>query len=85
MDDLALSYMDSTFFLGDAVKVSPVLDKDVTDSFDSYFPAGKWADLNDWSIVSESVGELLHLTPSFAYTNLHLKEGKIIPFQSNPN
>jgi alpha-glucosidase (family GH31 glycosyl hydrolase) len=33
--------------LGDALKVSPVLDKNVTGTYSSYFPAGQWYNLND--------------------------------------
>jgi alpha-glucosidase (family GH31 glycosyl hydrolase) len=32
--------------LGDALKISPVLDQGVTGTFPSYFPAGSWYDLN---------------------------------------
>jgi len=36
---------ESTFMVGDAIKVSPVIAKG-TKTYQVYFPAGRWADLN---------------------------------------
>jgi alpha-glucosidase (family GH31 glycosyl hydrolase) len=52
-DDNCLEYIGETYMLGDSVKVSPVLTMkgENETTFDSYFPAGVWRDLNDWTQV----------------------------------
>lgn len=45
-DDNCFNNTEDTFMLGDSIKVSPVLDPNVTGEFSSYFPNGTWADLN---------------------------------------
>lgn len=47
-DSKTYNDIESTFMIGEALKVSPVL-KAKTDKYDVYFPAGTWADLNDHS------------------------------------
>ena len=42
--------IEHTFMVADAIKVSPVLEKDV-DSFKSYFPSGNWVSLQNYSQV----------------------------------
>lgn len=42
--------------LGDSIKVSPVLEKGITNSYNSYFPAGTWVDLNNYTNVIVSDG-----------------------------
>jgi alpha-glucosidase (family GH31 glycosyl hydrolase) len=37
-DDKVFDVSEETYMLGDAIKVSPVLDKGVNDTFKSYFP-----------------------------------------------
>lgn len=53
-DDNCFKNIEDTFMVGETLKVSPVLDKGVTDTYDVYFPEGNWADLNnlDKEIVS---------------------------------
>lgn len=72
--------VEHTYMLGNAIKASPVLKAGVTE-YESYFPKGKWADLNDLRVVLESKGEKLKLTASDTYLNMHMKAGTIIPFQ----
>jgi alpha-glucosidase (family GH31 glycosyl hydrolase) len=79
-DDNTFEDIEHTYMLGDAIKVSPVLEADVTDTFQAYFPKGIWADLNQQNLSIASNGEKITLDQSYAYTNIHLKEGKIIPF-----
>jgi len=69
--------------LGDSIKVSPVLDKGVTDKYSVYFPKGRWADLNNLDQLIDSKGENVDLHASMSLTNIHLKEGRIIPIQRN--
>lgn len=89
-DYQAYEHSDSSFMLGEAIMVSPVLTQGVKggDSYNSYFPKGKWYDLNselDPLIIDTSAGgEYVNtVKASWAHTNLHLKAGKIIPFQKN--
>lgn len=51
MDVNAHDFSNSTFMLGDSIKVSPVLEKGLKEGseFKSYFPQGKWYDLHDLS------------------------------------
>lgn len=81
-DDQAFNNIEQTFMLGDAIKVSPVLDqgKKEGDQFKSYFPEGIWYDLNSSDAMNMTKGEFVDLTASFARTNIHLKGGRIIPF-----
>lgn len=62
-DDNVYGDTTSTFMVGGAIKVSPVLqahdDKDKT--FQAYFPKGKWASLRDFTIV-DSKGEMKDLS-----------------------
>jgi len=46
---------EHTFIVGDAIKVSPVLEPNAT-MIDSYFPNGYWVDLNDYSKVVNASG-----------------------------
>ena len=41
--------IESTFIVGGALKVSPVLSPGVTSTFTSYFPAGIWVNMADFS------------------------------------
>lgn len=64
-DDNCLTYLGDTYMLGDSVKVSPVLSAagENETTFDSYFPAGVWRDLNDWTkmINTTDGGEVISL------------------------
>jgi alpha-glucosidase (family GH31 glycosyl hydrolase) len=82
-DDKCFEDLEHTYFLGDSIKVSPVLTSGVTDKYKAYFPAGKWVDLNNYTTVIDSTGDYVDLENNLAGTNIHLKSGKIIPFQLN--
>ena len=71
--------------LGDSIKVSPVLQQGIADgsTYKSYFPAGVWIDVNDWTTVLNTTGDYLSLNASFGKTNAYLKGGKIIPYNLN--
>jgi len=71
------------FFFGNNIKVSPVLDLGVNVTFISYFPAGRYASLNEPNQFIMSTGSEQTLNDSSTYVNTHLKEGSIIPFQEN--
>lgn len=55
-DDNCFTNIEHTFMLGESIKVSPVLEKNVTGNYTAYFPAGKWADLNMWNVIITSTG-----------------------------
>ena len=47
----AVNQTEHTFLVADAIKVSPVLEYNVTE-IESYFPNGQWVDLRNYGIVS---------------------------------
>ena len=69
--------------LGDSIKVSPVLDNSTDPEFSSYFTQGVWRDLFDFkNVVNASQGgDYFNLTRKNA-TQIHLKEGKVLPVQA---
>lgn len=85
-DDKAFDNVDNTFMLGDNLKVSPVLQQGVSGNYSSYFPAGKWYDLNSLTTLNpnpliNSVGDYYNLTDTPTMTNVHIKAGGIVPYQ----
>ena len=56
-DDNVFQDIESTYMLGDSIKVSPVLEAGVTGDYQSYFPSGTWVDLNNYTNVIVSTGE----------------------------
>lgn len=86
-DDQALANIEQTFMLGDAIKVSPVLNaKNGTNDtkFPAYFPKGVWRDLHDWTekVDAAAGGKTVMLDRVPGQTHIHLKEGRIIPWQA---
>lgn len=53
-DDKCFEDLEHTYMLGDSIKVSPVLDAGVTLTYKSYFPKGKWVDLNNYTTIIDS-------------------------------
>jgi len=54
-------------------------------TFTSYFPKGVWADLNNWTngfVNASEGGAYFNLTKRDGMTSIHLKAGKIIPWQT---
>lgn len=84
-DDMCLDNIESTFMLGDSVKVSPLLESKAENetTFQSYFPQGMWRDLNDWTKVVDTMdgGKMVELNRTDGQTQIHLKSGKVIPWQ----
>lgn len=62
-DDNLYDDTTSSFMVGGAIKVSPVLEKieDGVKSYKSYFPKGKWVSLNNFASVIDSQGEVYNL------------------------
>lgn len=69
-DDKTYENIDTTFMLGDAIKVSPVLEqgKKETDQYSVYFPKGVWIDLhNPTQVIDASTeGKYVNLNAYFS-------------------
>ena len=76
---------ESTFMLGDSVKVSPLLEnKQDGDTYQAYFPAGAWVDIYNTSNVIQSTDGIVANLPVYStQTNIHQKSGTIMPFLYN--
>ena len=75
-DDMCFSadVQQSTFMLGDSVKVTPLLqDKTDGDTFNAYFPKGAWVNLYDPSLIinSPAGGIQSGLAVDSAASNIH--------------
>jgi alpha-glucosidase (family GH31 glycosyl hydrolase) len=77
-DDKAFENVEASFIVGGALKVSPVLQPNMA-TYESYFPAGAWVSLRDFSIINNTVGQMVNLTAANT-VQVHLKEGSLIPF-----
>lgn len=81
-DDNLFENIEESFMFSGAVKVSPILNPGVNDTFTSYFPNGTWVSLRNFSEIIHSEGE--HITLHAHDTvNVHLRPGSMIPFQNN--
>lgn len=87
MDDGSFSedVQQTTFMLGDSVKVSPLLgNKKDGETFTSYFPQGVWVNLYQPSqIINAFQGINFTLNVDSTQTNIHQKSGTIIPYLNN--
>ena len=84
-DENTYSNFEQSFMVGSALKVSPVLTQDDSDSLHtrSYFPEGRrFISLNDFKTIHEGTGKNDTLNASWNYTLVHMKEGTIIPYQN---
>jgi len=82
-DSNTLDAAESSFILGDALKVSPVLAAGVT-TFKSYFPAGSWVSMNDYADIVTAAGEKgewVELTASDDSAHVHLRPGYMVAKQ----
>jgi len=82
---------EHTFLVGDALKVTPVLESNPTELW-SYFPNGDWVSMRDWSVVvtansATGMGEWksLPLKDTSAGIHSHLRPGYMVPFQTCGN
>jgi len=83
-DDETFNNVESTYMLGDSLKISPVLDSDsISNStvFESYFPQGVWRDIFNYSNVIDASagGAYFNLTRKAGETQVHLRPGKVLP------
>lgn len=80
---------ESTFIVGDAIKVSPLLHSSENFTklnYTVFFPKGQWIDLDDLNKtglidVKENEGRYVTLTASNHTVRKHLREGYLIPRQ----
>jgi alpha-glucosidase (family GH31 glycosyl hydrolase) len=60
--------------VGGSIKVSPILTPNVTDSYQSYFPAGIWVNLRDYSeIIDTRAGGQMVTLKARDEVNAHLR------------
>ena len=75
-------YEDIThsFMLGDALKITPVLEEGAT-TMRSYFPNDKWYDVDN-NIITHNYGDgkFIDLNATWDYINTHMRGGTIVPF-----
>jgi len=87
-DDETFNNVESTYMLGDSLKISPVLDSNSSANsteFSSYFPQGIWRDVYNYSNVinASAGGAYFNLTRKYGETQVHLRPGKVLPLQPN--
>lgn len=82
---------EHTFLVGDAIKVTPVLESNPTELW-SYFPNGDWVSMRDYSVVvsansSTTGGEWksLDLAATKEGIHSHLRPGYMVPHQTCGN
>lgn len=86
-DENTYSGYEHSFMVGDAIKVTPQLrPKEISkQQVSSYFPKNsRFISLNDFTTISlgGSTGLNKTISDSLDYTIVHLKDGKIIPYQN---
>mmetsp|Transcript_41978 Transcript_41978/g.48617 ORF Transcript_41978/g.48617 Transcript_41978/m.48617 type:complete len:1282 (-) Transcript_41978:599-4444(-) len=86
-DEQAGGNYEDTFMVGSALKVTPVLTPEAENkgNVQSYFPAkSRFISLSDLKTIVETgeKGQNVTLAASWDYTNVHLKEGSIVPWQN---
>lgn len=79
-DEKLFEEIESSFIVGGALKVSPILNPGVVDTYKAYFPEGKWVSMIDYSIIT---GPVVADLKAEMTVNVHLRPGSLIPFQDN--
>ena len=77
-DDNLFQNYEASFMVGGALKVSPILNPNVTDVFPSYFPKGKWVSMINYADIVTGPATV-NLTAEMT-VNVHLRPGSLIPF-----
>jgi alpha-glucosidase (family GH31 glycosyl hydrolase) len=84
LDDNLFTNVEQTFMVGGALKVSPILEAGVTDTFTSYFPAGVWVNMADFSeIIDTTLGGSNVTLQARNTVNAHLAPGAMVAIQNN--
>ncbi|GAB1607821.1 lysosomal alpha-glucosidase-like [Argonauta hians] len=79
-EDVTTYDLETQFFWGSALLISPVLQKDVQ-SVLAYFPRGVWYDFYSGKVLSNASQSYLELEAAPDVINLHLRGGEILPLQ----
>jgi alpha-glucosidase (family GH31 glycosyl hydrolase) len=81
-DENVYTDMESTFIVGGALKVTPILKSlgENETTMEAYFPAGTWVNINDGTYFAGNKSVNLSTTGSL---NVHMKPGSIVSFQDN--
>lgn len=85
-DDETMKDIEHTFMIGSTLKITPVL-KSVgkEEKISSYFPANtRFLDLITWNTTIDggSKGKHEMLVPNWDFPLIHMREGRIMPFQT---
>jgi alpha-glucosidase (family GH31 glycosyl hydrolase) len=70
-DDQAFINIESSFFLGDSIYVTPSLSTDPT--YTAYFPIGNWVNVIDLTTITNTVGANVTLNYKEALPNAFLR------------
>lgn len=82
--DAAFDDIESTFMVGGALKVSPVLQAQGNDTeFDVFFPKGEWVNMTDGNYssqihVNETEGKMVSLPLNTSTVHVHLRPGGLV-------
>jgi len=84
-DDGAYNFVDEHFMWGDALLVSPILTNS-TDNITAYFPNANWNEFPSGKNFTDfnstaSAGQTYQLPGAFNNLNVHMRGGKIVPYQ----
>lgn len=78
-DHLVHRDYENTFLVGNALKVSPVIDENTPDYRPVYFPAGTWVELTNFSRILNAPKENFQFLPKNGAT-AHIREGSVFPW-----
>ena len=74
---------EDSFMIGKSVRITANFDNSTNpQKFQTYFPKGTWVDYTTYQTikVTEQISQI-ELYNGWNYTNIHIKEGSIVPFQ----
>ena len=77
---------DEDFMIGNAIKVTPVLEKSATE-VSTYFPNTYWVDLNTYEVTAsydadKTEGSTVKLPTTWDYVHMHIAAGHIVPMHN---
>ena len=76
--------IESTFMFADAIKVSPVLEtQGSSKTFKSFFPAGKWVSMTDYTTMEVSDNMEVDLPFPESTVHAHLRPGYMVAIQED--
>jgi len=78
--DEVFNRTEHSFIVGDAIKVTPVLEKSST-YVESFFPVGNWTNLRDYEVVTANKSEWKNISTGYTVgpgLPIHLRPGYMI-------